>query len=179
MPNSCWNEIRLSASEDMIQFLLDNNFSFEKLYPLVNMEDAMDMWGTNSEHYDYMVEQKGKRGLVINFTTNWTPPLKLFNHIITKYNDIWLKCNWKSEDGMAGIYIGLWNNEQLDVKEMTWNDWSLEEENYIMESCESRDSSSIYSEESNTPASTTSASHYSEDENETSSSKSSDSNNSN
>ena len=143
MPNYCWSKVRIGADPDTITVLKDAEFSFEKLLPQPEFEPIADVsgeddrwytwrydnWGTKWDRNDYKLEHWGQGALDMKFTTAWCPPTEFFKNLIQKYPDIWLKCDWNEEGGMAGIFIGWMDKESNTVKveELTWEDWCLEE----------------------------------------------------
>ncbi len=136
MPNDCECTVRLSAKEETIQVLFDNQFRFQALYPPPedlsgNTEKLLDWqitnWGTKWDRYNYRVEQKGKHGLLLKFTTAWSPPSSFLDYLVRTYPDIWVKCDWIEEGGLAGVYMVNTVDGQLNVQGLNWNDWCLEE----------------------------------------------------
>ena len=41
---------------------------------------------------------------------------------------MWVKCEWREEGGLAGIFIGENNGEKVIDREFTWEDWCIEED---------------------------------------------------
>jgi hypothetical protein len=125
MPNDCYNNVTIGASEDVINMLVENEFLFEKLRPLTayDNESCIDFWSTKWERSDYKLIEKGITGLKINFTTAWNPPFKLFEYLIETHN-AWIKCLWDEEGGESGVFVGKKGEESLIV---SWEDWCLEE----------------------------------------------------
>jgi len=138
MPDNCYNSVTIGADKDIIQMLVDCEFSFSKLRPfpsrtiLENSDESLykwcyENWGAKSEHTDYTLMHRGDTGLNVVFTTALTPPLELLKYLIEKYK-IWIKCEWREEGGLAGILIGQHNGERSVIREFVWDDWCLEEE---------------------------------------------------
>lgn len=142
MPNECYNNITIGAEQDVIQMFVDCEFNFEKLRPHPDSPSPEDYheywykwccenWGTRLNHSEYNTIIRGKKGLVIEFVTEVSPPLELIKFLIDKYK-IWVKCEWREEHGLAGIFIGQHNGERSVIREFVWDDWSLEEDNQRM-----------------------------------------------
>lgn len=143
MPNHCCNTVRLSGKEETIKTLLDAEFSFKLLHPMPELPPLEDPnqvddrwydwncehWGTKWDRYDYNVVKKGPYALEMVFTTAWAPPYRFFEHLLKIYKDLWIKCDWSEEGGGAGVFVGYTNpnTEELIVKELSWDDWCLEE----------------------------------------------------
>jgi hypothetical protein len=137
MPNDSWNIVRIYASEQTIDDLKKAEFSFELLHPPPQFSPLPDLsgeddrwyywntehWGTKWDRYEYSVETEGPRVLVLRFTTAWTPPYGVFQHLLKLYPDLWLRCNWTEESGMKGVFIGCTKNNELSIKELQWEDW--------------------------------------------------------
>lgn len=144
MPNHCWNKIRLCAKSETIQILKEAEFSFEKLHPEPHFEPLQDLsgqdlrwynwrienWGCKWDRFDYKLEDEGQAALILNFTTAWGPPYKIFVYLLEKYPDLWLKCDWSEEGGMAGLFIGRTKEGKVEVQKMKWPDWCMEEWSY-------------------------------------------------
>lgn len=133
MPNNCWNKVRLSAHPEVIQELIDSEFSFSVICPPPNglKENLVDWkqenWGTTRDCYDYKLEEEGKEALLIYFNTAWSPPYMLFKFLLQEHPEMWLRCDWEEEGGQAGVFVGYTQGNELVVKAMTWQDWCLEE----------------------------------------------------
>jgi hypothetical protein len=138
MPINCYNDITIGAEPEIIQMLVDCQFSFEILRPLPEgpaPEDyknywnkwCAEHWGTTWDRNEYAIIHRGNRGVNIVFTTAWTPPLELLKFLVDKYK-IWIKCQWREEGGLSGIFIGQHTGERADIREFVWEGWSLEED---------------------------------------------------
>jgi hypothetical protein len=151
MPNDCWCKVRIGADAQTITLLKDAEFKFEILMPQPVFEPNPDIsgederwytwrlenWGTKWDRYDYTVEHVGQGGIVVKFTTAWSPPTKFFKYLVEKYPDIWLKCDWSEEGGEAGVFLVYTNTDKkVDVNELTWNDWCMEEYHHRMTKAE-------------------------------------------
>lgn len=153
MPNYCWNKVRIGADKDTITLLKETEFSFEKLFPqpeFAPIPDAsgnderwydwrIEHWGSKWDRFDYKLKHAGEGGLEIEFTTAWAPPTEFFKHLLEKYPDIWLKCDWSEEGGQAGIFIGYTNDKKAVVAdEFGWQDWCMEEWHFRMQNDDSK-----------------------------------------
>ncbi len=136
MPNDCWCDVRIGANEEHIQMFVDSQFSFEKLRPKPEGVDWYEWsctnWGTKWDRYDYKEKVVGDEGMIISFTTAWSPPTNLFEYLAETYHDVWIRCDWHEEGGYAGVFVAYWDDEdkKLEVVNTSWKDWCIEEENY-------------------------------------------------
>ena len=139
MPNDCYNTVTIGAEPEVIQMLIDCEFKFENLRPhsAISPTDGKDFnenwyewschnWGTKWDRSEYNLLMSGRKGLQIEFVTAWCPPIELLKYLIKTHN-IWVKCEWCEEGGLAGIFIGEYDGEKVLEREFTWEDWCLEE----------------------------------------------------
>ena len=142
MPNECYNNLTIGAEPEIIQMLVDCEFSFNKLRPHPNTPTPenydeywykwnCENWGTKWDQTEYNIISRGKKGINIEFITAWVPPLELLKFLIIKYK-IWVKCEWREEGGLAGIFVGQHNGKDSIFREFVWDDWCLEEMNERM-----------------------------------------------
>ena len=138
MRNNCYSSVTIGADPKIIQLFVDCEFSFKMLRPVPNTPAPEDYneywrkwccenWGTSLDRDDYSLITRGKTGLNILFATAWVPPLELLKYLIEKYK-IWIKCEWREEGGLAGVFIGQHNGERSVIREFVWDDWPLDEE---------------------------------------------------
>lgn len=134
MPNDCYNYITIIGDSKMIQELYEAEFEFESIRPIPPEEESTSYdwhcknWGTQWNRYEYTLDQKGTRGMKCIFTTAWNPPIALLKFLLEKFSDIWIKCEWYEEGGTAGVWIGKHRDGIKSVKEIEWEDLSIEEE---------------------------------------------------
>lgn len=142
MPNICRCKVRLGANPETILLLKEAEFSFETLFPQpafppledISGEDnrwydwRMENWGTKWNRFQYKVKHIGDAGMEIQFQTAWSPPTEFFKRLVKKYPEIWLKCEWFEEGGVAGIDILYMNNKkEVQTDSFVWSDWCEEE----------------------------------------------------
>jgi hypothetical protein len=130
----------MTADESTIKILRESEFSFKTLHPPPVFPPVQDLsgedtrwwewnienWGTKWDRYNFRFEHKGSRGLMVKFTTAWDPPYSFFQHLLEKYPDLWLHCEWMEEGGEAGVFIGYTKEGEVEIKELHWPDWCLE-----------------------------------------------------
>ena len=134
MPNHCYNYLTIVGDSDMIKEFVDSNFEFEKICPIPPEEESnvyeshCNKWGTKWDRYEYTLDDTGKRGMKCMFTTAWNPPIALFEFLLEKFSDIWIKCEWNEDGGMAGVWVGKHRDGETSVQEIEWEDLCIEEE---------------------------------------------------
>jgi hypothetical protein len=72
------------------------------------------------------VTQSNKLAVMLDFITAWKPDIQFIDAIVDKYPLSWIKNEWISEDGKAGVWVGSKNN----IKYMDWDDLSIEDINF-------------------------------------------------
>ena len=101
MPNECVNHLTItSPSEQDIHSLLQN----ELPHATINLH--------------------GKKGVRVNYSTAWKPDFPWLASLLETYPSCWIKNEWISEDGSAGVWVGDKNGSKF----MEWDDLSLEDE---------------------------------------------------
>ena len=77
-----------------------------------------------------VITQTGKNGVRFHLTTAWIPDNAWLESLTKKYPSCWIKNEWISEDGTAGVWIAYKN----DIKFMEWDDISIEDEHFMFNS---------------------------------------------
>lgn len=77
-----------------------------------------------------VITQTGKNGVRFHLTTAWIPDNAWLESLTKKYPSCWIKNEWISEDGTAGVWIAYKN----DIKFMEWDDLSIEDEHFMFNS---------------------------------------------
>lgn len=68
----------------------------------------------------------GDKAMKVRFESAWKPDFEWLQSLNKRYNMWWIKDEWISEDGFAGVWIADGN----DIKDYQWDDLSLEDEHY-------------------------------------------------
>ena len=123
----------ITSQPETIKKFLDLNFDFEQLLPRPpGIEDwynwNTDNYGTKWNRWDYEVDVSGRAGMVVQFTTAWTPPCAFLRTLVETYPETWIKCEWDEEGGMAGVWVGRKEHGYVDVKQLEWEDMCMEKE---------------------------------------------------
>ena len=71
------------------------------------------------------INKHGDKAIKVRFKSDLKPDFEWLNSLHLRYN-WWIKDEWISEDGFAGVWIASGN----DIKNYEWDDLSLEEDNY-------------------------------------------------
>lgn len=124
MPNHCYNKVSVKGNPSVIRGIINTQCSFKELYPLddYSSESWEAHYGVRGKSWDFELIKQSEDALIFNMTTAWNPPIDFFEALINKYN-MWLKCEWYEEGGLAGIFIG----DKIERKELVWEDWCIEE----------------------------------------------------
>ena len=77
-----------------------------------------------------VITQTGKNGVRFHITTAWIPDNAWLESLTKKYPSCWIKNEWISEDGKAGVWIAY----KKDIKFMEWDDLSIEDEHFMFNS---------------------------------------------
>ncbi len=83
-------------------------------------------WGTK-RFYGFHIVSKGAKGLVYKTTTVRGPPIPFFKHLLEKFSDLQIKCLFKVEESVSGVWIARRVEGELIVKEVIWEDFEDEE----------------------------------------------------
>ena len=106
MPNECSNHLTITSTcENDIVYILQD---FYDKIPNIS------------------VTQSNKLAAMLDFITDWKPDIQFIDAIVDKYPLSWIKNEWISEDGKAGVWVGSKNN----IKYMDWDDLSIEDINF-------------------------------------------------
>ena len=106
MPNDCTNHITITSESDT---------------------DITEIRENEIKHMNITIQQSAQKGIRFVITTAWKPNYLWMELIRIQYPSCWIKNEWISEDGTAGIWIG---NKDA-IKSLEWNDLSIEDEYYI------------------------------------------------
>ena len=106
MPNDCTNLITIVSTAE---------------------SDMKEIVETEMKNMYITVHQSSKRGIRFDVTTAWKPNHAWLESLRVRYPSCWIKNEWISEDGTAGIWIGCEHN----IKCLEWDDLSIEDEYYI------------------------------------------------
>jgi len=77
--------------------------------------------------------KKGKKGIVFEITTMIKPYLQTLHSLLKKYQKLWIKNEWSTEDGYSGIWIGCYNSDKIDIVHFHWNDLSIGKKSYFLD----------------------------------------------
>jgi hypothetical protein len=104
MPNDCWNNIMLKASQEQIATILTTEFT------------AVPTWAFKLNH-------AGQGALIFKLWSPWQPDKTFMSRLFDNYPNIWIKNTWSEEGGQAGIIVG--SKETLE--EFTYDEGCIEE----------------------------------------------------
>ena len=106
MPNECSNHLTITSTceTDIVDILQEFSDKIQNV----------------------SVTQSNKLAVMLDFITAWKPDIQFIDAIVAKYPFSWIKNEWISEDGKAGVWVGNANN----IKYMEWDDLSIEDINF-------------------------------------------------
>jgi hypothetical protein len=105
MPNDCVNHLTITSSSE---------------------SDMKEMLESDMKSINVVINQTGKKGVRCTIKTAWKPDYVWLEKLMKQYPSCWIKNEWISEDGTAGVWVA-YNNE---IKKMKWDDLSIEDEHY-------------------------------------------------
>lgn len=128
------NEITLLGSEATLQELINNQFNPEVYLPTPEyspdkrewIDWRYKFWGTKYVS-GFKVLRRGAKGVVLTITSTRGPPVAFFKHLLEKFNDLQIKCVFKVEESVSGVWIAKRVDGQVCVKEVVWEDFEDEE----------------------------------------------------
>jgi hypothetical protein len=134
MPNYCWNTVTVTGPAADISAIREAEFSFRTLAPAAEAtpEAQAAAWGTERDRYEYTVKAQGVQGLRVTFTTAWMPPIKFLKTLLEQRPGLWIKAEWTTEDGDAGVWLGhVPEGDVPETKELRWDEGCLEENAHL------------------------------------------------
>ena len=72
------------------------------------------------------INKHGDKAIKVRFKTTLKPDFDWLHSLNKRYNMWWIKNEWLTEDGKAGVWIANGN----DIENYEWDDLSLEDEHY-------------------------------------------------
>jgi len=81
------------------------------------------------EHIE--VRHRSERYLVCTFHYRNRPIFQYFKEMLTKYPMCWIKNEYSTEDGDCGIWIGRYQNGELEIQEVEWQELTMEEVSFV------------------------------------------------
>lgn len=119
MPNECTNFITITCKDE------------EVLNKLVR-EELQIFDGNNYVYKEYVkMKKRGYRGIYFIMYSAWTPDYKWLERLLEKYPDCWVKNEWQEEGGLAGYWIGYFDENEQVIQDSCWRDLSIEERHYL------------------------------------------------
>ena len=121
MPNDCTNIITIICkNQENLSKFIENELQTIKNY--------------NSENHEIVkILKQGKYGIILNLWSAWKPDYEWLESLLKKYEDFWIKNEWHEEGGLAGVWVGFTREDnEIDIKHLTWSDLSIEEEYYFL-----------------------------------------------
>ena len=119
MPNDCTNYITITCKDE------------EVLNKLVREE--LQIYDGNNYVYKEHVRmiKRGYRGIYFDIWSAWNPDYKWLESLLEKYPDCWVKNEWQEEGGLAGYWIGYFDENEQVIQDSCWRDLSIEERHFL------------------------------------------------
>jgi len=114
MPNECSNYITITTTAETAE---------------ADIQSILQEIQSKSRRL-VIITQRNKAGLRCKYITDWEPNFEFIETLLERYPLIWIKNEWISEDGTAGIFVGEINN----IQSLCWQDLSLEAEDFFFSS---------------------------------------------
>jgi len=108
MPNDCWNHITITCERE------DETGELRRL--IMN----------ELQRETVQVVKKGKRGIIFDMWSPWNPDYEWMETLLYRYPNCWVKNEWSEESGIAGVWVGFVVNHQPIVRNLAWEDISIE-----------------------------------------------------
>ena len=119
MPNECTNFITITCKDE------------EVLNKLV-CEELQIFDGNNYVYKEYVkMKKRGYLGIYFIMYSAWVPDYKWLESLLEKYPDCWVKNEWQEEGGLAGYWIGYFDENEQVIQYNCWRDLSIEERHYL------------------------------------------------
>ena len=123
MPDKCTNYMTIVCmNEDVsgdLQKLIVNELQYNK--------EGSYFFDDNIQ-----IHKQGKRGICFELYSQYTPNYEWLESLLHKYPNCWIKNEWSSENGFTGVFIGFIDtNKKMVIKHMSWDDFSIDEQNYL------------------------------------------------
>lgn len=114
MPNDCWNHITITCERE------DETGELHSLF----VNELQN--NTTIE-----IHKKAKRGIIFDIWSAWNPDYEWLESLLFKYPNCWVKNEWSEESGIAGVWVGFVINNQPIVRNLAWEDISIEGKHYL------------------------------------------------
>jgi hypothetical protein len=126
MPSWVHSRIYIRGNEAARNEIVEANFDFHELNPCPEGVDpevwAKEEYGTWQEASANIEDEDYKAQTCVITSTAWYPPTKFCKWLLNKYENLWIKIVWDSEDYDGGVII-LECDENGGIKEKEFN-WS-------------------------------------------------------
>ncbi len=104
MPNDCWNNITIKATNQQLRDILLREFQ------------DIPAWA-------FSLKDVGCEAIVFSIWSKWAPNEDFMMKLFDTYANIWIKNDWHEEGGAAGIIVG--TKDKLE--RLTWEEGCIEE----------------------------------------------------
>ena len=108
MPNDCWNHITITCERE------DETGELNSLFMNELQRETIQ------------VVKKTRRGIIFDMWSAWNPDYEWLETLLYRYPNCWVKNEWSEESGIAGVWVGYMDNNQPIVRNLAWEDISIE-----------------------------------------------------
>jgi len=109
MPNDCWNHITITCERE------DETGELQSLF-VNELQDNPTV----------EIIKKARRGIIFDMWSPWNPDYEWLETLLYRYPNCWVKNEWSEESGIAGVWVGFVVNHQPIVRNLAWEDISIE-----------------------------------------------------
>ena len=72
------------------------------------------------EYFNIEITEKTNTKIVGKFVSHWTPPLNWLCNALNDYPYCWIKNEWRTDENVAGIWVGYIENDIPFINQITW-----------------------------------------------------------
>jgi|LauGreDrversion4_2_1035121.scaffolds.fasta_scaffold459740_2 hypothetical protein len=123
MSKSCFNYITIICDCEVEL----NNFIVDEL-KYKDEESGEDIF-----YEEINVIKRGKKGIVFEISSMIKPDLQILHSLLKKHPKLWIKNEWNTEHGYAGVWIGCYNSDKMDIVHFHWKDSSIGKNSYFLD----------------------------------------------
>jgi hypothetical protein len=111
MPNDCTNYVTITCKdEEVMNNLVNKELEYNKHVTMI---------------------KRGCLGIIFEIWSPWNPDYKWLESLLEKYPNCWVKNEWHEEGGLAGVWIGYFDENEVVIHNYCWQDLCIEEKYYL------------------------------------------------
>jgi len=84
--------------------------------------DSLDHFIDNRllEYFHIFVIHRSNTKIIVTYQSLWTPPVNWLSDMLNDYPSFWIKNEWHTDNGAAGIWIASTHNDNPVINQMDW-----------------------------------------------------------